>query len=135
MQSAFNGDWCRAGCQCGKQRGSASRMQLRAYALAVAIAMHGASVCHCGDSISLTNGEVDRTMENTCYMPGYVVMTCYSCNNDRTTAKGFDSQAFANDVMRASANVIVPTKAQAKRQYEIATERYSTIRKSRYFRG
>lgn len=131
----FIGDWCRKGCACGRERGSASRMQMRAYAYAVAVAMHGAPVCHCGAPISLTNGEVDRTDEGTCYRPGFVVMTCYACNNDRTTVKGFDNVAFAMDVLNASANVIVPTKAEAKKMYDIANERGASVRQSKYFRG
>jgi hypothetical protein len=131
----FAGDWCRKGCACGRERGSASRMQMRAYALDVAIAMHGASVCHCGAPLSLTDGEVDRTDEGTCYRPGHVVMTCYTCNNDRTTVKGFDNVAFANDVLNASQNVFVPSKSDAKRRYEIATIRGASVRKSKYFRG
>ena len=131
----YVGDWCRAGCACGKQRGSASRMQMRAYALDVAIAMHGDAICHCGKSISLTDGEVDRTDEGSCYRPGFVVMTCYTCNNDRTAVWEFNNYAFSADVLAASQNVIVPTKSDAKRRYEIANERGASVKRSKYYRG
>lgn len=108
---------------------------MRAYALAVAVAMHGAPICHCGKPVSLTDGEVDRTDEGTCYRPGFVVMTCYACNNDRTNVKGFNNVAFAADVLNASLKVEIPTKSDAKRLYDKANERGTSVRQSKYFEG
>jgi hypothetical protein len=107
---------------------------MRAYALAVAVAMHGAPVCHCGAPVSLTVGEVDRTAAG-CYKPGYVVMTCTACNNDRTNVAEFDTVAFEADVLAASLNVIVPGKSDAMREYKKMTAMGSSVKNSKYYTG
>lgn len=131
----FTGDWCRArDTCCDKQRGSASRYQMRAYALDVARAMHGASVCHCGAAISLTHGDVDRTATG-CYRPGFVVMTCTPCNNDRTNVAEFDAAAFQRDVLAASIGIAVPKKSIAAILWKSFTDKGNSVKRSKYYRG
>lgn len=126
--------WCRAGCECGRQRGSATRAQMRAYALAVAVALTGSASCvHCGASVSLHKGEVDRVTPG-CYAPGSVVMVCEGCNNG--LGQGFEiaRDAYASDVARASESVAVPSATASLAAYRQGADVFSTLRGSRYAR-
>lgn len=122
--------WCRAGCACGSQRGSASRAQMRAYAVAVAVALTGSSVCvHCHTKVDIHHGEVDRTTAG-CYRPGYVVMTCNACNNALGNSDVIDRAAYAAAVLRASLTVPVPTLAQATAAYKVKAPISDTLKRS-----
>lgn len=126
--------WCRKGCACGRERGSATRAQMRVYALAVAVALTGTSECvHCGATVSLHRGEVDRVREG-CYRPGSVIMTCEGCNNGLGQGFDIDREAYAADVARASATVSVPSQTAAAQAYRAGTDVYATLRGSRYAR-
>lgn len=126
--------WCRKGCACGRERGSATRAQMRAYALAVAVALTGSASCvHCGAAVSLHNGEVDRVREG-CYRPGAVIMTCEGCNNGLGQGFAIDRDAYASDVERVSASVAVPSASVAVKAYKAGADVYATLRGSRYAR-
>ena len=123
--------WCKSKCQgTNCDDGSYGTYQKRVYALAVAVALNGASVCHCGATITLWDGEVDRTVAG-CYRPGYVVMTCHDCNNDRTHV-AFNSELFANDVFEASKGIAIVGQTEAKKMWNAEREIGRTIKKSRY---
>lgn len=108
------------------ERGSADRVQMRDYAVSVAQAMgmvrngDDLECLHCGLPFSIPAlGDVDRVIPANGYVPGNVVMVCRMCNETR----GFMQQGGADlsginrlaaDVLHASANVHVPTKADAK---------------------
>lgn len=106
---------------------------MRAYAVAVAVAANGASVCHCGAPVSITSGEVDRT-DGGCYRPGYVVMTCEACNNDRTNVEEFDTVAFEADILRASIGIEIPRKAESTRMWKAASEKGNSLMTSKYMK-
>lgn len=106
---------------------------MRLYAVRVAVAANGDSVCHCGAPVSLFDGDVDRT-DAGCYRPGFVVMTCRACNNDRTYANGFDNVAYEADILAASLKVNVPTKAEAKAEWDKGPKRGESLKKSKYIR-
>lgn len=124
--------WCRKGCECGRQRGSATRAQMRAYALAVAVALVGRPACvHCDASVSLWQGECDRTVTG-CYRPGALVMVCSACNNALGQGFAIDRDAYAADVARVSASVPVPSASVAVRAYAAGADIDATVRASRY---
>lgn len=133
--------WCKskcAGTRC--DGGSQYNAQKRIYALQVAINLAGygdivnGTVCHCGAAIDLHNGEVDRTEEG-CYRPGYVVMTCESCNNDRTHVRGFDSEGFRDAVISASIGVEIWSVTEASRFFKAGRNVGATVRNSRFYMG
>lgn len=108
---------------------------MRAYALAVAIALVGRSACvHCGDAISLWRGECDRTASG-CYRPGFVVMVCEACNNGAGQTDNLDRARYAADVLAASLTVTVPSATESLRAYRAGTDVTATIRQSPYWRG
>lgn len=124
--------WCKSKCagdMC--DGGSMGTYQKRVYALAVAVAMNGASVCHCGAPIDLWNGEVDRTIAG-CYRPGYVVMTCHGCNNDRMHVSNFDNVRFEADVLNASLMVEIKPLQECKRIWQGGREVGRSLKNSRY---
>lgn len=128
--------WCRTGCACGRQRGSAQRAQMRAYALAVAVALTGSAQCvHCGDTISLHRGEVDRVVTG-CYRPGAVIMTCESCNNGAGQAgERIDRAAYAAAVAAASERVAIPSPTESVKAYKAGANIFRTIERSPFWRG
>lgn len=114
--------WCRSSCPCKRERGSVDRAQMRVYALAVAVALVGRPACvHCDASVSLTEGEVDRTVEGVCYAPGGVVMVCRACNNARNV-EALNVERYAHDVREASVGVVVPSGSASIRAYRAAGE-------------
>lgn len=133
MTTTKNLRWCKTKCGCGNDGGSAGTYQKRVYALAVAVAMHGAPVCHCGRSVSLWDGEVDRTAAG-CYRPGFVVMTCHGCNNDRTNVEEFDAIAFQRDVLAASIGIEILSLAECKRIWQAGRVVGETLKTSKYLK-
>lgn len=130
----YAGDWCRQrDTCCARQRGSDSRYQMKLYAVAVAVALHGAAVCHCGQPVSITSGEVDRTAAG-CYRPGYVIMTCEACNNDRTNVPEFNTVEYAADVLRASLGIPIMRKSEARREWLRVTDKGASVRRSKYYK-
>lgn len=115
--------WCRGAGRCDSpvcvgERGKDDRIQMRAYALMVTIALMGSARCpHCTTPVSLFDGEVDRTM-NGCYRPSYVVMTCEPCNNALGQVSLPNRDGYVSAVYNASMGIEVPRKCDAKRDYE-----------------
>jgi hypothetical protein len=132
--------WCRKGCACGRERGKETRAQMRLFALNVAFALTGAFECvHCGSSVSLHKGEVDRVSPGTCYMPGNVVMVCTDCNEalgqeGKTDIGDFDRARYAADVLRVSLEVPVPRRCDAVRAFSAKPSMKDQLRKSPYMR-
>lgn len=110
--------WCRdRDTCCDVERGKDDRIQMRAYALMVTIALMGSARCpHCTTPVSLFEGEVDRTMAG-CYRPGYVVMTCNPCNNALGQVALSNREGYIMAVANASVGIEVPRKCDAKREY------------------
>lgn len=110
--------WCRdRDLCCDVERGKDDRIQMRAYALMVTIALMGSARCpHCTTPVSLFVGEVDRTMSG-CYRPGSVVMTCTDCNNALGQTPLRDREGYVMAVRNASEGISVPRKCDAKREY------------------
>lgn len=130
--------WCKSKCEgTDCDGGSPYNRVKRIYALDVARELAYANTgvrsetCHCGAPIDLWSGEVDRTVEG-CYTPGYVVMTCTPCNNDRTHMPQHSEQYVA-DVLHASRAVIIVGPTEAKNIYEKGRGFGSTFRNSPYF--
>lgn len=133
--------WCKSDCKTKNQHGhkcdggSYGTYSKKAYSLDVAIALNGASVCHCGAAIDLHNGDVDRT-EKGCYRPGYIVMTCARCNADRPRIAEFDEALFRLEVWKASQGVSIMGPTEAKRNWlENVPAHGITVMRSRFYRG
>jgi hypothetical protein len=127
--------WCRTGCSCGRERGGATRAQMRLFALNVAVALVGRAACvHCDAPVSLHTGQVDRTDPGECYRPGFVIMTCDACNNALGQTDMSDNMRakYIADVLRASLKVSVPGQAEAKRIYAVKPTMRDQLRKSPY---
>jgi hypothetical protein len=114
--------WCRGAGRCDSpvcvgERGKDDRVQMRAYALMVTIALMGSARCpHCTAPVSMFEGEVDRTMTG-CYRPSYVVMTCKPCNNALGQCALRDREGYVSAVVNASKGIEVPRKCDALRDY------------------
>ena len=107
---------------------------MRAYALAVAVALTGSPSCvHCGATVSLHNGEVDRVSAG-CYRPGSVIMVCEGCNNGLGQGFDIDRDAYASDVARVSESVALPSASSSAAAYRAGGDVYATLRGSRYAR-
>jgi hypothetical protein len=132
--------WCKAGCACGRQRGGATRPQMRVFALAVTVALVGRPACvHCGTSVTLWSGQVDRTDPGSCYLPGTVLMICEDCNESlgqegKTDIGDFDRETYKADVLRASLGITIMGPTAAQRIYAVKPTCKEILRNSPYMR-
>lgn len=123
--------WCRdRDTCCDVERGKDDRIQMRAYALMVTIALVGSARCpHCTAMVSLFEGEVDRTLPG-CYRPGSVIMTCTDCNNALGQVELTNREGYVLAVRDASEGIIVPRKCDAKRDYMMKPTMSETLASS-----